>query len=209
MTTRWISTYKGHRLNPLVLTGNEVFDIEDIAHSLALQCRFTGHTATFYSVAQHSLLVSDLIYERMRGNPEDENDIDWKMVLAALLHDAEEAYLMDLARPLKRQPQMEFYVNAGTTLRRAIYKYYLLDPNLIDDEWIKETDDAVLCREAFAYVSATEEWGLGRPDYRIELGPPMTWQEAENRFLTAFESLWGHITHGLLPQSKDRTEARG
>lgn len=67
----------------------EMICIEDIAHSLSYQCRFGGHLPKFYSVAQHSLNCSYLI--------EDE-----ELKLAALLHDASEAYLMDIPRPIKR-----------------------------------------------------------------------------------------------------------
>ncbi|MBU1282849.1 MAG: phosphohydrolase [Gammaproteobacteria bacterium] len=59
----------------------------DIAHSLSMQCRFNGHTIDFYSVAQHCCLVADLV-------PEEHQ-------LAALLHDATEAYVGDMVRPLK------------------------------------------------------------------------------------------------------------
>ncbi|AVO51243.1 phosphohydrolase [Ectopseudomonas mendocina] len=64
----------------------------DIAHALSLVCRFNGHCAWHYSVAQHSLLVAYII-EKEGGTPEEQ--------LAGLLHDAAEAYISDLTRPLK------------------------------------------------------------------------------------------------------------
>ena len=86
MQTVHISTYLGNRFYPT--EGRiEKIDIEDIAHGLAYQCRFNGQTHQFYSVAQHSLMVAALVpapYQR-----------------AALLHDAAEAYLDDMVKPLK------------------------------------------------------------------------------------------------------------
>jgi hypothetical protein len=82
----WIQTYTGKRFDPL-RPDPELIDIRDIAHSLSNQCRFTGHSQRFYSVAEHSIHVSNFC------RPED--------ALYGLLHDASEAYLVDLPRPLK------------------------------------------------------------------------------------------------------------
>lgn len=83
----WILTRHGRRFNLDCPQAADV-DILDIAHSLSNTCRFAGHTKTFYSVAQHSLMVSDLV--------EDEH------ALAGLLHDAPEAYVGDATLPLKQ-----------------------------------------------------------------------------------------------------------
>lgn len=84
--TTYVSTFMGNRFYPVEPRIDDV-SIEDIAHGLAFQCRFNGQTRTFYSVAQHSLLVAGLVPARLR--------------LPALLHDAAEAYLGDMVKPLK------------------------------------------------------------------------------------------------------------
>lgn len=70
----------------------EVVDIRDIAHALSNICRFTGHTKSFYSVAQHSVWVADCLILW---------DCPRSLVKAGLLHDAAEAYYGDLSYPLK------------------------------------------------------------------------------------------------------------
>ena len=82
----WILTHTGKRFD-LFEPDVDMIDPRDIAHSLAHLCRFNGHTREFYSVAQHSCLVADLVPTEHK--------------LAALLHDATEAYLGDMTRPLK------------------------------------------------------------------------------------------------------------
>ncbi|WP_434699742.1 phosphohydrolase [Pseudomonas sp. D1-1] len=82
----WILTHTGKRFD-LFEPDADMIDPRDIAHSLAHLCRFNGHTHEFYSVAQHSCLVADLVPAEHK--------------LSALLHDATEAYLGDMTRPLK------------------------------------------------------------------------------------------------------------
>lgn len=84
--TPYTSTRSGRRFYLMAPRPDDV-DLDDIAHGLAHQCRFNGQTTTFYSVAQHSLLVAQLVPRRLR--------------LAALLHDAAEAYLGDVITPVK------------------------------------------------------------------------------------------------------------
>lgn len=81
------ATLSGQLFDLATIGDGYQFDIVEIAHSLANQCRFTGHTSVFYSVAQHSVMVSHLV-------PDED-------ALAALLHDAAEAFTGDISTPLK------------------------------------------------------------------------------------------------------------
>lgn len=89
-STPSIRTYTGKMFN-LLEPDPGVIDIKDIAHALSNQCRFTGHTSTFYSVAEHSVNVSNVPLLNTK-----------ELQLIGLLHDATEAYLVDLPRPIKK-----------------------------------------------------------------------------------------------------------
>lgn len=85
---RVIRTFSGKYINVFDPNPDDII-IEDIAHALSNQCRFGGHIRRFYSVAQHSIFCSDLASPRLR--------------LQALLHDASEAYLIDIPSPIKSE----------------------------------------------------------------------------------------------------------
>lgn len=85
----WILTYTGVKFDLLNPTPDQVV-LEDIAVALSRQARFNGHTKRFYSVAEHSLIGANLLAQS-----------DDEMALEFLLHDAHEAYIGDMARPLK------------------------------------------------------------------------------------------------------------
>lgn len=87
----WIQTYTGGQFWPLDPREDEV-RIEDIAHHLSMLCRYTGAVREFYSVAQHSVLVSWIVPERHARD--------------GLCHDFSEAYLIDLPRPIKRSGEL-------------------------------------------------------------------------------------------------------
>jgi hypothetical protein len=84
----WMQTFTGRQFYPLDPRPEDI-DVFDIAHALGYQCRYGGHARRFYSVAEHCILMSVFMPTR-------------ELALYALLHDAAEAYVVDVPRPLKR-----------------------------------------------------------------------------------------------------------
>ncbi len=172
-----IRTYTGGWICP---TDPDLDDflIDDIAHALSLQCRFTGHVTEFYSVAQHSVLVA---YELM------EKYDDEKLAYEGLMHDASEAYLSDIARPVKRTPLIsEGYDQAEGIIMTAIGKKFGVSwPMLPEVKW---ADDVLLRTEQRDLMhGATYEgdfWYLG--DEPIQPWPP---EVAEAAFIEVYENL--------------------
>lgn len=128
----WIQTYQGGQMYPLDPHVAEI-DIQDIAHALSNLCRFNGHVKKFYSVAEHSCFVSDVLPRNLRLN--------------GLLHDASEAYLCDMPRPIKRsQGFADQYLAAEETLMRSIAVKFGFDYPLYPI--IHKADNALLGTEA-------------------------------------------------------------
>jgi len=168
----WIQTAAGRKFYPLDPRAEDI-DIEDIAHALSLNCRFNGHCRTFYSVAEHSVRVSRLLTG-------DE-------ALWGLLHDASEAYLTDLPRPVKAQ--MPAFRDWEDKLEKIIIEHFGL--NWPMPEAVKTADDRLLSTEARDLMAEPPEvwsWGAAVLEERIE---PWTWEDAKRAFLARFEQLSG------------------
>lgn len=96
-----IETASGKEFN-LLEPSPEMYDMEDIARSLSLICRYNGHVPHFYSVAEHSVRVAWQL-RFWECSPE--------VQITGLLHDASEAYLGDMVRPMKRLPDLSLIYN--------------------------------------------------------------------------------------------------
>lgn len=181
----WIETFIGRRVNPMHLEEADI-DINDIAHSLALQCRFVGHCIMFYSVAEHSILVADTVAKiRLSyvGTKENAN----KTLLAALLHDAAEAYLGDIARPIKHHPAFKQVVEIEEQILGKIMVKY--NCARVDWQLIKKADDIMLATEAkYLMADCGRGWYLPEPALDYD---PFVKDTVEERFLRKFEEYGG------------------
>jgi uncharacterized protein len=186
-STSWILTASGRRFDPLNPDPTAI-DIEDIAHALSQICRFTGHTREFYSVAQHSVIVAWHLDEPLR--------------LQGLLHDASEAYLCDLARPVKHDPAFESYRRLEASLQTVIFSRFGVASG--HNAFINQIDQAVLggeylslMRKPHAQPEDDEPWSESLALTRT-LTPkllakirPMQPADAKKRFLQAFADFGG------------------
>jgi 5'-deoxynucleotidase YfbR-like HD superfamily hydrolase len=141
----WMQTFTGRQFFPLDPRPEEI-DPADIAHALSLICRYGGHTKRFYSVAEHCWLMSYAV-------PEEH-------ALWALLHDATEAYVGDMVRPLKHH--MPEYRAVEDRVMAAIAERFNLSTWAMPDE-VKDADNRILLDERAALLSE----------------PPVAWQQEE------------------------------
>jgi 5'-nucleotidase len=142
----YLQTVSGRWVNPFDPDPKQL-DAGDIARALANQCRFGGHCNVFYSVAQHSVIVSQLVEER-GGDVED--------VFAALMHDATEAYLGDMPHPIKhRSPLGAAFKEAEDHLEAAIRDRFAIRPDVPE---IKRADRALLATERREFSAESWHW---------------------------------------------------
>lgn len=171
-----LQTYTGRFIHPARPVVDDI-DIRDIAHALSLLCRFGGHAKCAYSVAQHSYLASKIV------PPAD--------ALWALLHDASEAYMVDVPTPLKRLNAMSGYRALEAQMQWTIHQAFGLrgDP----PESVKAADEALVLAEAAVLLVN----GAGRDfdEIRARVAPadvriiPVVAEQAERVFLRRFAEL--------------------
>lgn len=167
----WIQTATGLKMYPLDPDVDEI-DIESIAHSLSNMCRFNGHTSRFYSVAEHSCHVCDLLPPAFK--------------LAGLLHDASEAYLCDVPRPVKRSAGFsQPYMQAEHALMCCIATKYGFPWPM--EQAVEDADESLLHTEALALMGPLHvDWPpMAAPVAKIHI-PCWTPSVACSEFLMRF-----------------------
>lgn len=171
----YITTFSKIHFTPLAPKQEDIW-IQDIAHALSLMTRANGHFREFYSVAQHSLDCAMAAKEEGRGARE---------VLACLLHDASEAYLSDITRPVKAN--LPEYRKIEKRLQDAIYAKYIPGGLTEQEEQIvKRVDDACLYYE-FEHFTGEKLFEAAPqivriPEYRVR-----PFREVEEEFLQTFQ----------------------
>lgn len=176
----WIQTFSGGRFSPAKPDFTTI-RINDIAHALSNICRFGGHTQAFYSVAQHCVLVS----EHVRNTVHDGCPIR----LLALLHDAAEAYIGDIPRPLKGQ------IFDVESIERDVMEAVVRRFNLSEDSFalnmIRNADLMALATERRDLMTPTDDVWECLKDISPweEVITPWNPEVAEERFLNVFEEL--------------------
>lgn len=167
-TETFIQSYKGTAITFLDPKEDQI-DIEDIIHTLSLLCRFGGHCSTFYSVAEHSV--------RCAEQASNENKLE------ALLHDASEAYLVDMPRPIKQE--LREYRVIESNIDKVIRTKFKLPESMSDE--VKYIDDKMLATEKRDLMSnSLRPWNwLPEPyDFKID---PWSHLRAQKEFQEAYK----------------------
>lgn len=178
-----MQTHSGAQFYPFDVRPGD-FDIEDIAHALSNQCRFAGHTREFYSVAQHSVLVSNEV-ERLFGKSHP-MCVEWSLL--ALLHDAPEAYIGDLVRPIKETAAMAPYRLLDHEIGTVLAEQFKLDNSSTAWGVVKACDDLLLAWEA-RDLMGDPEWAQAMPSPPPEKIEPWTMTLGRAVFLSRFSEL--------------------
>jgi uncharacterized protein len=149
-----------------------VFGIEDIAHGLSMVCRFAGHTSRFYSVAEHCVHAS--------------RHVAPEFAFEALMHDAAEAFIGDVTKPLK--DLLPDYRALEGRIETAVLGRFGLTLPMSDA--VHEVDMAMLVTEQHQLMRNRDDWqyARGRSPLNLEL-PCWTPEQAKAEFLVRFKEL--------------------
>lgn len=171
----YITTYTGKHLDP-TKPEPEKIDILDIAHALSLTCRGNGHVKTFFSVGQHCINCAKEAEARK---------LPGRVILACLLHDAGEAYMSDVPRPLK--PSMPEYLQIEEQLLEVIYTKFLGAPlDEAEKKLVKAIDDDMLYFDLKELLNETPKGAA--PKLHISLNYQVVpFEQVENTYLQLFE----------------------
>ncbi len=156
--TDYIITRTGVKFRPLEPVAEDL-RIEDIAHSLSMLCRANGHYSEFYSVGAHCLNCYDEACARQETQ---------RVRMACLLHDATEAYISDITRPIKKY--LDEYNKIEENLANTIYTHFLGSPlTEYEEAMVKMIDDAMLFYEFYEFtaikLSEEEPFVAATPDF--------------------------------------------
>lgn len=172
-----ITTYSGIPLTPLEPRAEDI-RVRDIAHALSMMVRANGHYPKFYSVGQHCIACCE--EARARG-------LSGRQQLACLLHDASEAYLSDITRPVKKN--LANYREIEQKLQDCIFEKYLGGLTEEENRIWKEIDDTILYYEFECLMGekVMECPGVlaSRPVFDTEL-----FSDTERKYLQLFERLY-------------------
>jgi len=180
----YITTYTGRTVH-FDDPDPESIDIRDIAHALSNQCRFAGHTRRFYSVAEHSIYVA----MQCPG-----------FHLEGLLHDAAEAYMVDMPTPIKRLiPNYKDYENRLMTAIADKFKLAYPLPDVIHD-----ADTAQLVIEAKELLTLSD-WTAAYKSKAPGI-PPRGYkpEEIEELFMNYY-NFWSASAHSANHNPRLRT----
>lgn len=176
----WMQTYTSKKFYPTAPVVEDI-DIIDIAHSLSMQCRYNGHVHTFYSVAEHCILMSYALEKTYPDRPD--------LWLEALLHDATEAYVGDMVRPLKIQ--MPEFQAAEEVVAIAIGERFGVRQSCDMSPEVKDADNRILTNERLNLLGEPPaEWSSTAEPLDV---PIYAWSPhiAEIQYLKRFNQLTG------------------
>ena len=168
----YMETSTGRKVNPFNVKEEDI-DIRDIAHALSLLCRYGGHCKSFYSVAEHSIRASMIMEEVYQ--------------MATLMHDAAEAYLGDIVRPIKYQ--LPVFQEIEDKISQVIRTKFNIKWDSEIAKVIKEADNIIGATEGRDLMYHVEDWG-NLPDPLPDIILPVSSPEAETAFLWTFNILY-------------------